>query len=249
MPMIRKEDALSMSRNAIVLDLGDLQRQGDAIVEQAKHKADEIVESAKRQRDRLLEGAAQYGRTEGYGKGMSEGHAEGLAEGRSEAIAQLAPEIAVLIDRWTEALDMFETERLLLLNQASDKVVEFAVEFAQRVTKRTIALDKEAACAQLDAALAMLLNPSRVVILVHTEDRDVIDDALPELLAKFGEIKHAELLTDDSLTRGSCVIRSGAEEVDADIQRQMDRLVETVLPAPAAQEPAQGTAQPLDDAA
>ena len=82
MPVIRKEDAQAVSRGAIVLDLGDLHRQGEAIIAQAQQKADEILKSAERQRQRLLEGAAEYGRTEGYAKGLADGHEQGVAEWR-----------------------------------------------------------------------------------------------------------------------------------------------------------------------
>lgn len=247
MPMIRKEQATAYSRDAIVLDLGDLQKQGDLIIEAAKRKADEIVESAKRQRDRLLEGAAEHGKAQGFEQGKALGLEEGRAEGKAEALAESAPELTALSDRWTEAIDRFETERLLLLNQAMDSVLEFATEFAQRVTKRSITLDPEAACAQLEAALKMLLHPSRIVIVVHPDDRELVDEAMPMILLKFDEIEHAELLTDELLTPGSCVIRSGAEEVDADIQKQIDRLVDAVLPAKPAVEG--GTDKPLEDAA
>lgn len=247
MAMIRKEHAQAISRGAIVLDLGDLQRQGDAIIEQAKRKADEIIKSAKRQRERLLEGAANYGRTEGFAQGKIDGMNEGRAEGKAEAIAQWAPTLAELTDRWTEALSNFESERILLQNQAIDSVLDFATVFAQRVTKRAIELDPEAACAQLDAAMGMLLHPTRVVIVVHPDDHEVIDAALPALLEKFDEIQHAELLTDEALTHGSCVIRSGAEEIDADVQRQIDRLVDAVLPG--RQRSTDQSDKPLEDAA
>ena len=247
MPMIRKEHAKALAHDAIVLDLGDLQRQGDEIIERAKRKADEIIESARRQRERLLEGAAEYGRTEGYAQGSAEGQAEGRAEGKAQALAEHAPVLTELTDRWTEAIDKFETERILLLNQAMDSVLEFAVEFARRVTKRAVELDKQAACAQLEAAMGMLLRPSRVVIAVHPDDRGVIDEALPALLEKFDEVEHAELLIDAELTPGSCVVRSGSGSIDADIQRQIDRLVDAVLPG--GEEATARSDNPLEDAA
>lgn len=247
MPMIRKEQARAYSRDAVVLDLGDLKRQGDAIIEQAKRKADEIVESAKRQRERLLEGASELGKADGFAQGKADGLVEGRAEGKAEAIARCSPELAALTDRWTEALERFESDRLLLLNQAGDSVLEFAVEFAQRITKRSIELDPEAACAQLASALGMLLRPTRVVIVVHPDDRGVIDEAMPALLARFDEIDHAELLTDESLAPGSCVVRAGDEEVNADVRLQIERLVDAVLPRNAA--PGDLSGKPLEDAA
>ncbi|MCB9848432.1 MAG: hypothetical protein H6814_08470 [Phycisphaeraceae bacterium] len=230
MPMIPKESASAYTRGAIVLDLGDLQRQGEAIIERARREADEILENARLQRDRLLKGASEYGRTEGYAQGRLEGLEEGRAEGRAEALAQRAPEFAELYDRWREAIGKFESERMLLLHSAHDAVLDFAVEFARKVTKRSVELDRNAAAAQLKAALALLLRPSRVVIVVRPDDRSMIDDALPELLSGFDEIEHAELLTDGSLAPGSCVVRSGDEEVSADIDLQIGRLVEAVLP-------------------
>lgn len=249
MALINKDHAPAFAQGAIVLDLGDLQKQGDAIIAQAQQKADEIIEAAKLERERLIEGAADSGRAEGFEQGKAEGHAEGRAEGHAEALAERAPELTVLTDRWVEALDKFESDRLLLLNQAADSVLEFATTFAQRVAKRAVELDGESARTQLDAALAMLLRPSRVVIVVHPEDRELIDEGLPAMLARFDEIVHAELLTDESLTPGSCVVRAGSEEVNADIDSQIQRLVDAVLPGRTADNTNETPGDALGDAA
>jgi len=247
MALISKEHATAASQGAIVLDLGDLQKQGEAMIARAQREADEIVASAKAERERILAGANETGHAEGFERGQAEGHAAGLAQGQAEALAERAPELAELTDRWVEALGQFESDRLLLLNQAADSVLEFATMFAQRVTKRAIELDGAAATAQLEASLALLLRPSRVVILVHPDDRALIDEALPAMLHKFDEIEHAELLADESLTPGSCLVRSGSEEVDADINRQIKRLVDAVLPG--AEPVAEDSGEAFEDAA
>jgi len=246
-PVIPSQRSKAHVGDAIVLDLGDLKRQGDEMLDRARREAERIVEEARRERERLIEGAAEKGRAEGFERGRVEGLEQGRAEGKAEAMAQHSPELNELIDRWTEALAQFENDRSILLSRAMDNVVLFAVEFAKRITKRAVGESGESAKRQLKAALGTVLNPTRIVIRVHPDDRQVIDDALPELMSCLDGLEHAELLTDPELTPGSCVLRSGAQEVDADIQRQIDRLVETVLPAGAMDDG--GSRRAIDDAA
>lgn len=243
MALIKHANAAQIAREAIVLDLGDLTRQGQALVESARARADQILAEARAERDRLIAGAAEKGRAEGLAKGLEEGRAKGREEGRAAATAEHRAELDRLHAAWSAALDEFAAQRQMLLNHAQADVLKLAALIAGRVVKRTIELDGRVIEDQLRAVLAAVTRPTELLLRVHPADLEVARKALPALVAAFETVRGAELVADPALSRGSCIALSraaagdhagagsgGGGEIDASIETQLSRIIEAILP-------------------
>lgn len=245
MALIKHASATTLTRDAVVLDLGDLQRQGEQIVESARRRAEAVIREAQAERDLLIAGAADRGHQEGLARGLAEGTAKGIEEGRATAMQESKPRFDVLQKSWTEALDHFLATREQMLHEAELAVLRLAVVIAEKVTKRAVQLDPSIVVEQVRAVLATIVRPATLVLAVHPEDRPLVEKALPDLVRRFPAVNHAEVADDPSLERGSCVARTrgvgdGGEsgsnpavsgEIDASIRTQLDRIVETLLPS------------------
>src|SRR5437879_148228 len=104
MALIKNSNAAVIARDAVVLDLSDLRRQGEALLAQARARADQVLAEAAAERDRLVAGAAEAGRDQGLAEGLADGRARGLDEGRAQAIAGYKPRLESLEAAWTAAL-------------------------------------------------------------------------------------------------------------------------------------------------
>src|SRR5690606_929417 len=104
MALIRKSVAETLSREAIVLDLGDLVRQGEQIKARARAEADRILAEAQAERQRLIADAAEVGRQEGFARGVEEGRKQGEAAGRDAALGEWREKLIALESGWTQAL-------------------------------------------------------------------------------------------------------------------------------------------------
>lgn len=231
MGMIRRADLDTAARAARVMDLGDLRARGEALVAAANAEAERIVREAHAERDRLLAGAREEGRRAGLEEGRAQGRAEGREAGAAEARQAAADRIAALAESWAGALDAFESRRDEMLACARTEVVRLAAEIATRVTRRAVQLDPATVAAQMEAVLATVARPTRLTLRVHPDDLALAQDELPDLLARFDLCRHADLLTDASLARGSCVATTDdGGRIDADVDAQLDRLVAAMLP-------------------
>jgi flagellar biosynthesis/type III secretory pathway protein FliH len=266
MALIKQANARDLARDAIVLDLGDLQRQGAMLVTQARAQAEAIIAEARAERQRILAGAAEQGHAEGLAAGHAAGHQAGFEAGRAAALAEFKDQLAKLDAAWSAAAESFNNSREHLLRSAQRDVLRVAVRIAERVTKRVIRIDPAVAAAQLEAVLAVVVRPTRLTVRIHPDDRPTVEAALPRLAAIFTAARHVELVEDPSLTRGSCIAvtrppgSSDADtglggEIDASISTQLDRIVEALLPAditppsePAAPVDTSDPAAPTDDA-
>jgi len=229
--LIKNAQAAHAARSAVVLDLGDLKRQGDALRQATAREAERIIADAHRRREEIIAGAAEEGRRRGYEEGFEQGRREGADAARAEALQDHAEALDALARAWAEALDAFEAGRDHLLVRSRLDVIDLAIRLAERIVKRTIAAAPNVGVRQLEAVLSLITGRGRLVVGVHPDDERLIRDAMPALARRFASATHAEIVADDSLSRGSVVARtdSGAT-IDAAIETQLDRLVAALLP-------------------
>ncbi len=225
MGLIRRADAGTMVRDAVVLDLSDLARQGEALLVRARAQAEAIVAEAHRERERLIAGAAETGRAAGHAEGM----ALGQREGREAALEADAQEISRLVGVWEEAAARFEGQRDQLLAELRMDGVRLALAIASRIVHRVVEIDNEVAARALESALEVVAANTRAVVAVHPDDRSNVEGLLGGILRRFGRAGHVEMMDDPGVTRGGCVVRSSRGSVDACVETQLARIAEALL--------------------
>lgn len=231
MALIKHAESGLIAREAIVLDLGDLQRQGDELRARAEADAAQIIKDAEREAKRLITEAKDQGYDDGRVQGLEEGRRAGFESGRNAAFEEQCASLQKIVSAWTEALDDFISSRDALLRDAREDVVRLAVRLGERVLKREIVCDRDSAARQLEAALELVLEPTTLRIELNPKDRDAVSEALPGLLARFAPTAHAEVIDSDAIERGACRLRADAGVIDAGIASQMSRLADELLPS------------------
>jgi len=232
MALIRQSDKSSPLTDAIVYRLGDLVREGTQLREQTTREVDSMLAEAKAERTRLVADGREEGLKLGREQGFREGFAKGEEEGRAQAIAKVSAQLAALLGGWNKTLDEFEQGRDALLLEARTEVLRLAVEIGRAVVKREIELRPETVIEQMEAALRMVVRPSRVRLAIHPEDRPLVEKALPGLLTRCTNATHVEIEDNAEGGRGSCIVRMAGGEVDARIGVQLERIVQAIVPSP-----------------
>lgn len=231
MPVLKRIHAEQVVKDAVVLDLADIAQQGEAMLGAARQEAERIVAEARAERERLIGDAAAVGHREGYARGLAEGREAGKTEGETAARAEHAAELRTLQSGWSEALEEFLSQREHLLVTCKRDVLKLAISIAERITHRTIAHNEGVVCDQIEAALAFVGKPTRIAIAVHPSELELAKDVLPDLAARLDAVEHAELVADESLTPGSCTVRTAdGGTIDASVRTQLDRIAELIVP-------------------
>ena len=65
MPVVKQRQAERLTRSALVLDLGDLGRQAEAIIAKGRAEAEAIVAAAKTEAQKLIDSAEERGHAAG----------------------------------------------------------------------------------------------------------------------------------------------------------------------------------------
>ena len=230
MHVIKADDARIAMKDAVVLDLGDISRQAAKIRMAAEAKAAQIISEAEKKAARLAEGAE----TRGYEKGQTEGFDQGLAEGRQqgheEAMSQTTEQIRKLYYAWMDVAGQWDEQRRDMLRDATGATIEFALKLAEKLVHRSIRVDPSIVIDQVANALAHVLRPLDVTVRIHPGDHPILEQAMPQLLAEFQHLEHVHLIDDENISSGGCVVSFGQGLIDATIEKQMERIVDMILP-------------------
>lgn len=249
MALLRQSEAQRIAGDAIALDLGDLARQGDALMARARAQAAALLEQAQQQRAAVMRGIEEQARKDGFETGNREGFEAGRLSGHAQALAESKAKLETLQQAWGKALADFEVQRAAMLEDAREDVLQLAVMLAQRVVKRAIKVDPTLVQDQLIATLAMVARPTALTVAVHPEDETLTRESLATLAISMDSAKHATLATDSGLARGSCVVRTtGGGMLDASVDAQLKRIAEALLPERLAEKLSRRVADQADGA-
>lgn len=230
MPVLKSESANAATKDAIVLDMGDLRRQADQLRQAAQIQAQRIVEAAEQQATTIAEQARSEAFEQGHREGYEKGEIEGREQGHAEALAENQQKLQQFQNVWLENFKAWNAQRQVMEVDAKQAIMRIGLLFGEKIVHRVIDIDETVVVHQLAEALSYALKPTNVTVHINPSDRPMIDDAVPELLPNLGNLERVRITDDASVSPGGCIIDVGKGRIDATIETQLDRLVETMLP-------------------
>jgi flagellar assembly protein FliH len=197
----------------------------------ARVQAANLVAVARQEAEAIKARAAAEGKQEGKEQGLAEGLDEGRAAGREQALAEYGPQLAAAVEAFAGAATRIDVSRRELEAAVLGEVVELAAAIARRVTKRQGLIDPGVLAANVAEALKVVVRGSDVRVAVHPAQLQTLAAALPGLRPSLPHLGHVELVEDATLTPGGCRVYSQDCSVDGDLDTQLDRVIDDLLPS------------------
>jgi flagellar assembly protein FliH len=234
MPLIRNKNAAHFTHQAVALELENVRSEAEALLAAARAQADSILASARAEATAEQAAIRERARSEAFEQGLEEGRAQGQEEGHAQAFGESIEPYRELLEKlapaWLEQFEQFGQERERLFEQARRDLVGFAVELAGRIVHRTIEHDPSVCQDQVAQTLTLLGHPTQMQLSINPADRELIDQALPGLLAAAGGTPDLSVIEEPSIGRGGCVLSTPQGTIDSSIEVQLDRIMESLLP-------------------
>jgi flagellar assembly protein FliH len=231
MSVIKADKTIGFTKDAVVLDLGDLGRQAARLRMVAEDKAASIVTDAERRAKELVSGAEAIGFEKGEAEGFEQGLAKGREQGRVEALEEAREQLAQVQAAWSDVAGQWDAQTKQMAIEARQVVAEFALKMAERLVHRVIEVDQTVIVDQVAGALALVLKPMDVSVSIHPSEHGTLEQAMPQLMAEFDHLEHIHLTEDASVSPGGCLVSYGHGQIDATIETQIRRVVDLILPA------------------
>lgn len=212
----------------------DIERQAQAVLARAAQQADQFLAEAQKQAELLRQKAVAEGRAAGVAQGHKEGHAaglaKGLAEGKALAYKEHSPKFVEAVTAFAAAAEPIAGHVDLFAASTADEMLALVLAISRRVVRAIADRDVAVVEATIREAVRLAMSKASLRIAVNPGQRAEIEGLLAELKMTWPTIQHVEFVDDANVSRGGCRVITAAGEVDADIGRQLDRLLAELAP-------------------
>ena len=156
---------------------------------------------------------------EAYEKGFSQGRKDGLAlekkqmEEKGRQFDALFSELSGLKAR--------------IHSETEEELLKLSMLIAKRIIREETKTDIQIIGRTIRSALKFVVEKSNMRILINPDDMEAVRESLPELasLTKGAEL---QLIEDNAITRGGCILETGFGKINATIEDQLEVLEKKV---------------------
>ncbi|MBR1681174.1 hypothetical protein IJ707_05225, partial [bacterium] len=146
-----------------------------------------------------------------------EGYRAGLEQAESDIIA-LRAKIAEFVSAKKEVFEYIAPD-----------ILEISVEIAQKIIKREVAQNPEVILESIvDVMKSMSKEESRLTVKLNPLQVDLVKTELPEYISSMGIEAKINVVGDDSISEGGCILHTNNGIVDASIDTQIDIIKEAL---------------------
>jgi flagellar assembly protein FliH len=227
MPLIK---SANVPTSMTPFSMASIEGQAQALLRSARDKAEKLLAAAQTEGEALKRAAHAQGMAEGKAAGMAKGMEEGKKAGHAQALAEHREKLTAAINVVTKLAAEFETSRGQLESGGLRSVIELSAAIARRVTKRQGMIDPQVLEANLTGAMKLVSHWADVRIAVHPKQLATLKAEMPNLKMTWPQMSHVELIEDPALSPGGCRIFTAGGCVDGDLDVQLDRVVDQLLP-------------------
>ena len=176
----------------------------EALVNQARSEADRILAEAMRQAQGLRQ------------QGEAEGRQRGFEVGRAEAVAAVNARMQGEVDALAALLESIQEERSRVFAAVEGELIDLAMAIARKVIGDAVARDTEGFMQMASAAAQQLGQAGPYQLRVHPEDARRLNERWPQ-----EQRREWEIVPDDRIAVGGCIVSCGASQVDARPETQL----------------------------
>jgi len=227
MPIIKSSN---MPTSVIPFSMRDIEQYARSLIVKSREQAEALLAGAQEEANAIKQAAHADGYSEGREAGLVAGTEEGHKAGHAQALSENKASLTNVVKSLTTAMKEINDHRRRLETEALTEVVTLATAIARRVTKRQGLLDADVLQSNIAEILKMVVHANDLRIAVHPSQRATLLTELPRLQLTWPVLAHAELIDDVTLAPGGCKVFTRGGLVNADLDLQLDRVIDELLP-------------------
>lgn len=208
----------------IAFDFEDVQAKCNEYLDEARARARTITEQATREAEAIRETARNEARTAGLTEGLERAEAEIERRADERARTRAAEEIATLGPALAAAAAQLVGERDRWIEQWETQAAEVAVAVAERILRTELDAKPERVRDIVGGILRLVSGVDRIAVRLHPDDVNVLGDNAERVVAQLASCGEAEIVADEALSRGGCIVDTRHGSIDARIETQLDRI-------------------------
>ena len=217
-----KSDLRSKERehSEALSEVSSLRLQIESIKENLETEKLVFYETAKRDAAESKEASAKQGHEEGYASGYADGLAKSEADVRSEYESRFSGALSML----SGINDALSQARENLVMGHAPQLVRLWEMILQRLLQAKVELEPDAVKRVLEYILKRVSDREKIIIYLNPVDISAVEAGKENLMDTIRGVKFFELMADDHVDRGSCLIETNLGIYDARWRTQLEQI-------------------------
>lgn len=215
---------------AVVFQFQDIQQKYDSLLSDAQQDADELVETARGQADVIKKEAYDRARREGLDRGADEIEGE-IAQRAGQLVeVEVSQRIGSLVQALEQAILGCNAQKKQTTSDWETTTVKLAIAITEKLLRRELERHPADATAMIATALQLAAGSGQMEVHLHPADLELLtSDPRIRSTAGLTTLAEAELVPDESIDRGGCLVHVGDGEIDARLPTLLDRIAAELL--------------------
>lgn len=194
--------------------------QADDILARSKVQAAEILVEAKKQAESI--------KNEAYESGYSDGKAQGYEEGYNMAIMEGNEKLDIELKEIEKLRMAIYEEKAIILKQSEEELVMLALEIAEKIIDTELQNEKTYNNL-VRKTLKNLKGRNSIKLYVSEEDFDRVSANRGYITSSIEGLDNIEIIGDEYLTRGSCIVDGGIGVIDGSVDTQLKQIEKALV--------------------
>lgn len=178
------------------------------IIEEANSEAQTIAKTAEMEAQKLMSAS----REDAYKEGYESGYLEGRKEAKS------------VIDEAAELREFLDKRKESFYKEAEEQVLQLVLSIAKKVIGNELMQNNEVILSLVNMALQKCAFKKKLILKVSPLDLDFIKENKDRICMMVEGISDIDIVSELSLTKGSCIIETPSGEVNSSIDVQIKEI-------------------------
>ncbi len=228
-PRILKAHAARELPTRVTFNFEDLREQASAEMLRARQEAEAIRTQARQEAETLKKQALEDGRKAGLAEGLKTAQQQIEQQAKQLADQQMSKQLATVLPALQQAAQSLRDERDHWLLRWEQSAIHLGVAIAEKLLRFELAARPERAFGMIGEALQLAAGQPRLRVRLNPEDLERLGDSAAQIVQSLTTCAEAEVIGDETIFAGGCVIESRYGEVDARLETMLERITMELL--------------------
>lgn len=228
-PRILKANTARDLPGRVAFNFEDLRDQAAQQLLQARAEATAILDQARKEAAQLKQTAIAEGQAQGKQEGLKTAQTQIQQQATQLVEQRFAEHLKTTLPALTQVAQQLAAERDGWLLRWEHMAVELGVAIAEKLLRTNLAIRPELAIPMITEALQLAAGQTQLRLRLHPGDLDRLGTHAADVVRSLTTCAQPELVADESITPGGCVIDTQHGEIDARLETMLERIASELL--------------------
>ena len=159
---------------------------------------------------------------------------EAYNQGKADQAQLSELEFQQTLAAFAMACQKIDGQRKALLHQSRGDIINLIIAMIKKILGQELVTPRNIIAGTLQTALEQAIQSQEFHVTLHPDDLAFAKEKAPEIIGAISGLEHIVFKTDDSISRGGCLLESAVCTVDATMETQVESVRDFLDEQPAA---------------